>query len=291
MRLALLSDIHGNITALEKILNELNKYDDLEGIVIAGDSIGDGPKSSEVLERLRKFKTWIIKGNREEDIIDYQMGRKKEWDYLKQFASMKWTFNSLKEEQLVFIKELANQIVIDIPGTSKIRVVHGSPRDVYEHLFPDKLIERLDYATRMIDEEYLVCGHSHRHWIKLHNDKLIINPGSVGQSFNKHISTEYSILEWKDSRWKHSHHYAKYDIEKAIDDFYKTGLSEYGGFWVEVTIMSLRESQNYMVGFVKFIKDKFFGSEYKIDKFIPNELWDKGIKLWRECENKPIHFD
>jgi putative phosphoesterase len=286
LKIGIIADIHSNIVAFDAILEDLNKHNDIKVIVIAGDFLGDGSNPVEVIERILKIKPYLIKGNRENDILDYYNGKKSEFNELKQFSSMKWTCEKIGKKYLKYIKDLPEQCVIDIKNTDKIRVVHGSPRHIYEHLYPDKLLDRLDNSTKLIEEKYLICGHTHKHWHKTYNNKVIINPGSAGISFNDFNSTEYSILEWKNEIWEQKHIYLKYDKNKVIENFNKSGLLKSGGFWAELTMESILKNKNYMVGFIKFVKDEINKRGYKVTGNFSNELWDLGIEIWKSSKEK-----
>jgi len=137
IQLAILSDIHGNLPALEAVLAALDAYN-LKGIVVAGDFVG-GPQSLETFHRLRELVCWIIRGNSEGYALSFYEGDGPDyWCTSRQWASMRWTTRQLNSEALAFLHTLPEQLVINLPGTTPIRVVHGSPRDPSELLFPDR---------------------------------------------------------------------------------------------------------------------------------------------------------
>ena len=112
-RLALLSDVHGNLPALEAVLEDIRQHG-VDGIIVAGDSTG-GPQQGEVIDRLRATTEWIIRGNNEDYLLAYQSGEAPEaWWTSKQWAMMRWSYQQLDSETLGFIASLPSQRVVEL---------------------------------------------------------------------------------------------------------------------------------------------------------------------------------
>jgi predicted phosphodiesterase len=139
IRLAALADIHGNIPALEAVLEDLQSVE-LHGLIAAGDLI-NGPQPVETSHRLqqlrRSLECWMIRGNGELSLLQYATGKRPAyWQTCRQFAFVRWNYRQLDEETLDFMSALPEQAVIQVTGAPSIRVVHGSPRDAGEEIFP-----------------------------------------------------------------------------------------------------------------------------------------------------------
>jgi putative phosphoesterase len=280
MRIAVLADIHGNLTALDAVLEDA-KNRNVNGFIIAGDHVGDGPQPGEVMERIKKLRGWTIKGNREEYIISFNDGLHKDWENCNQMYVTVWTQQCLDSSKIAYLKSLPNQLVVNIPGVSPIRVVHGSPLDVYEHLYPNKHMDRLKKAVNSISEPVLVCGHTHESWSRMVDGKLIVNPGSVGLHFNDKICSEYTMLSWDGEYWQEEHIYVKYNICEVEKAFEKTGLLNTGGnIWAKATMCSIKTGRNVAADFLEFAYN-FARKEGLYDiKLIPNEIWNGASELW-----------
>lgn len=280
MRLAVLADIHGNLSALDAVLEDA-KNNSVNGFIIAGDHVGDGPQPGEVVERIKELGGWIIKGNREEYTISYSDGLHKEWENHNQMYVAVWTQKCLDINQIAYLKSLPEQLVVKIPGTSPIRVVHGSPLDIYEHLYPNKQFEKLKRAVNSINEPVLVCGHTHEAWSRLVDGKLVVNPGSLGIHFNDKICAEYSILSWDKENWQEEHRYVKYDICKVEKAFENTGLfNTEGKAWAKATMCSIKTGSNVAENFLKFAYELARKEGLGEQKLIPNEIWNRAAELW-----------
>lgn len=147
MRLAVLADIHGNLPALETALQEVEE-DAVDGYIVAGDMVA-GPNPVEVLNCLRELGAWMIRGNNENYILRFASGDAPAWWYkAHQWAFMYWNYCQIDKDTLKFMDDLPEQRTIHITGTDPIRVVHGSPRNISELIYPDKDMAPLQIALR-----------------------------------------------------------------------------------------------------------------------------------------------
>ena len=161
MRLAVLADIHGNLPALEAVLEDLARYEP-DGILVAGDLVLGGPQPNEAVRRLRSASRWIIRGNGDSSLVRYATGDALQaWRTHLQFSILRWTRHTVDQDTLAFLKGLPEQCVVEVPGTAPIRVVHGSPGHPSASIFPDKEPATLDRALTQVHEPVLVCGHTH----------------------------------------------------------------------------------------------------------------------------------
>lgn len=281
MKIAVLSDIHGNLIALNAVLSDINKLG-INKFIIAGDHIIDCPHHNEVLEKVRNLNGYVIKGNREKYIINYHKGVHKEWSKHKQMEATVWTYNTMDEDNLKYIDQLPEQLNISLPQMDAIRVVHGSPFGISEPLFPDKHPERIESVLKGIKESVLICGHTHESWSKAVHNKLIVNPGSVGVPFNKNKYAEYAVLTWEDNQWIVSHHQVKYDLKELEQTFYEGGLFLKCRIWSRLTLQSIKEGKDITTDFLKYAYKLAEDNGFDNVKLVPNCIWDKAEELWFE---------
>ncbi|WP_160196080.1 metallophosphoesterase family protein [Senegalia massiliensis] len=286
MKISVLSDIHGNLTALEVVI-EYSMNQGIEYFIIAGDHISDCPHPNEVLNRISKLKGWIIRGNREEYIFRTIDDTTVDWNKYRQLDSMVWTRDELESHNIEFIRKLSDQETIQIQDFDSIRVVHGSTEDIYEHLYPHKE-DRLVEILNNIDEKVLICGHTHQQWSKFINGKLVLNPGSVGGHFNKETSAEFSILSWSNDEWTVEHHKVKYDIDRLEKDFQMKGLYHKGGIWSRIVVQSLKEGVNRNIEFIEMANRNAKKLGYSSYKYIPNDVWRITEQQWNNKRDKII---
>ena len=139
-RIAVLADIHGNLQALEAVLDDLKKDLPLNGILVAGDIIV-GPGQQQVLQRLMELGAVMIQGNNEQRIARMEAGTIPPYFYTaRQFSLTRWAYEHLDPNQRTFVCNLPDQTVFQLPGTDPIRMAHGSPRDNSELVLPERCL-------------------------------------------------------------------------------------------------------------------------------------------------------
>lgn len=254
MVLALLSDIHGNIHALDACLQWIQK-EEIDGIVYVGDYVSDFPHSHQVLTRIREtmgqYRTWIVRGNREQYMLDYRDCDTKEWKYGTSYGSLLYTYESLEPEDFDFMERLPRQTLIRIQGTEPILVTHGSPRSMRDLLNTKGKEELTQQVLNELPVPYMICGHSHKQFILQQGDKVLMNPGSVCFSISGDPGISFATIEWEGGRWIPQLRHLSYNIEDVIESCKTSGLMEKGSFWTRAVVQSLRTGVNHQLHMVK----------------------------------------
>jgi predicted phosphodiesterase len=133
MKIALISDIHGNIFALDAVLDDA-KQNGADTYVFVGDYIFDMPFSNEVTERIRALQTTssvhVIAGNKEARLTGYISADKTAWTY-EQMGAVYQAFRELKTDNLDWLKSLPDSLTIQLPGNRKLLALH-----IFKPLFP-----------------------------------------------------------------------------------------------------------------------------------------------------------
>ena len=220
IRIAVISDIHGNIVALDAILEEL-KNDNIDKYVSLGDLCNELPNGNEVAQRLREINAYSIKGNKEEYFLAYEEN-KYEWDNI-QFKNTIYMYDLLTKENLAYIRELPFSISDEFDGV-KVKFVHGSPESVYD-LIHENDTDKIEKFSKSLEEDVLVFGHTHDPiWVRKVNGKTLVNAGCAGVSVYNIGAAEYIILDCKDGVCNIERHMAKYDLEKVKQCIIDSGI-------------------------------------------------------------------
>ena len=273
MQLAVLSDIHGNLPALEAVLNDLQQYP-IDGIVVAGDIVNGGPQGAETAQRLRALDSWMIRGNADNALLKYAAGDVPAiWHTCHQFAQLRWTHRHVDQETLAFLKSLPEQRVIALPGTAAIRVVHGSPRHVSESIFPDRDPAALEMALAQTSEPVLVCGHTHLPWQVERNGRLVLNPGAVSGPLNGFVGAQYALLNWCDDHWQAEHITVAYDLERVRLACRESGFLEEGGAWAQAFVLCLETGQDVLEDFFSYALDLAAKAGFPDSDIVPDDIW------------------
>lgn len=293
-RVAVLSDIHGNLPSLEAVLSDVQRKG-VDGIIAAGDYTG-GPQPQETTDLLRSLGSCMIRGNTEDYCLDYDRGNGPAgWRESKQWAAMRWSCSCLSRETLDFIASLPQQRVVAPSGAAPIRVVHGSPRSPTEHLFPDRdpaalrafreagLLPwgtepiRLSYALAQIEELVLVCGHSHIPWTQEQDGRLVVNAGSVGAPIHGHWYAQYAILSWRNSRWRAEHHSIAYDLDRIRAVYRDSGYLARGGAFARACLLEIESGQNVAGRLVSHVYEVAADAGFDGRGVVPDSLWDQAV--------------
>ena len=273
MRLAVMSDIHGNLPALEAVLSDLKQYE-TDGIIVAGDLVG-GPQTVETIRLLRSLGSSMIRGNSDNGLLRYDAGQVPAYRYTyRQFALPRWIHRHMDRETLDFIKSLPEQRVVEITDTAAVRVVHGSPRDPSESIFPDHDPFTLDLALAQTDEPVLVCGHTHIPWKAERDGKLALNPGAVCGSRNGEVGAQYALLTWDNDHWQVRHCTIPYDLERIRIACRESGLWEEGGAMAQAFVLCLETGQDIFEDFFSYACGLAAEAGFQDCDVVPDDIWE-----------------
>jgi predicted phosphodiesterase len=234
MRLAILSDIHGNLEAFQAVCADITRRR-LDGAVCLGDMIGYGPDPEDVIRGVRDLQCKTVLGNHEASLLS---AKARNW------MNFQARENSIKTEQLLSEKSLA--YCRSLPSSldiGKAWFVHGYPPDsVFTYLYkkPDHMVEELFAAAgaslyfvghthelRMVSQQRGKISRSPLTQGRLRlekNKKYIINAGSVGQPRDGDKRAKYLI--WDDEVWDLDVLFIPYDIEKTIKKIHERGFPD-----------------------------------------------------------------
>ena len=219
MKIAIMSDIHSNLEALESVLADI-KADE---IYCLGDLVGYGPNPNEVVEVIRKENIPCIIGNHDHSTITGDTY------YYSPFAAktIEWTRKEISEENLDFLKKLKTKKIIDV-DEKKIELVHGSPKDpIWDYVLPDYPKLKLVDFLKEDRVDSIFVGHSHIPFIFENENRFFVNVGSVGQPRDHNPHAAYAILDVE--QWNVEIRRVDYDIKTAVDKIFKSELPNFLG--------------------------------------------------------------
>jgi putative phosphoesterase len=275
MRLAVLSDIHGNLTALEAVLNDI-KNAHVDGFIVAGDLTIGCPQPVEVVQRLRSLPAWIIRGNNEGYLQQYHdRTAPAEWYTCQQWAPTRWNYHHMNQETIDFLLALPEHEVIQVDSNITIRVVHATPDSPSKLLFPDKHPQDLHEALAQVTESVMVCGHTHLPWMKRHGHQLAINPGAVSFPLNGHIGAQYALLTWREQQWEIEHRAIPYDLNAARSAFEYTGFLAEVGALGRAMLLTLETGQDVFLDFLSYAYELARQAGLNNCKIVPDDIWER----------------
>jgi predicted phosphodiesterase len=188
---AVLSDIHGVLPALDAVLAE-PAVRAADRIVLTGD-IAAGPQPSDVLDRLIGLGdrvTWV-RGNADRELIELARG---EVDDVGDPIAH-WAAGQLGPDHLDWLASLPLSVLLDVGGFGPVLFCHATPRDDAEVVVVDSRLERWAEVLAGLPDEVMtvVCGHTHMPFARLANRRQIVNPGSVGMPYGR-VGAHWALL-------------------------------------------------------------------------------------------------
>jgi predicted phosphodiesterase len=179
MRIALVSDIHGNLISLEAVLADLAR-EAVDQILCLGDVAALGPQPRETLARLRGLAFPTVMGNTDAWLLNPILAPDAD-DNLRLIQTVElWSSQQIQAEDRDFIASFEPVISLDLDGGGQLLAFHGSPRsntEIIRATTPEEDLDRIFSGTRAL---ILAGGHTHQQLLRRYRDSLLINPGSVG---------------------------------------------------------------------------------------------------------------
>jgi putative phosphoesterase len=186
MRLALISDVHSNLHALETVERAID-IDGIDLIVCAGDIVGYGAFPNECCRIVQHIADQAVLGNHDIAALTRDVTS------MNRYASeaAKWTSNKLDTNSKEFLSTLRTAGKFISNGIS-VAMYHGSPRNVNEYVYEEDLKEG---ALSSEAAEVIILGHTHIPFARKIGRQLVVNPGAVGQPRDGDRRASYAVLD------------------------------------------------------------------------------------------------
>jgi putative phosphoesterase len=231
MELGLISDVHANQPALEAVLADMPEVDQ---IYHCGDVVGYNPFPHRVLETFASEDIITIQGNHDRKIstdID-SMGTATDPESrddtefrpgeLARAAGV-WTSKQLDTEECEYLANLPAERTIE---DRTVKLVHGKPGDQDGRLYPE------EYGLDLFgDESILIHGHTHIQHAEYFDERLLVNPGSVGQPRDGDPRAAYAVLDLETNTVTLRR--VTYPIEEVVRTIRQTSLPDQLCLWLE----------------------------------------------------------
>jgi len=232
MRIAFISDIHGNFLALEAVLADIKKQG-ADQIICLGDTVTLGPHPGEVLNMLRELECVNIKGNHDAAILEPQKAAEYEiTEYL--VPDLYWGRERLTTEDFKFIESFIPTYEVEFQNNIRLLAFHGSPFSTTDLILASTTSDKLDQYFAGQSATVFIGGHSHIQMQRRYGKLLILNSGSVGNAF-VHAFTpgnppvllpwaEYAIIEQKQETFSVNLRRVNFDTDALLEIVKKSGL-------------------------------------------------------------------
>ncbi len=222
MKIAIISDIHGNLEALNSVLDDIKK-EKCSRIFCLGDIVMAGPEPKETLNKIHALMQskdfYIIQGNTDKMLSVFSFDTYNQVVKTNEVMGSAYLADSklLGDDEKEFLKNLPPQKELELFGI-KILLVHGSPRRNNENIYPDMKIEEIEDMIKDTKTDIIFCGHTHTPCgYQTNTNQTVVNVGSVGRPFTATPDSCYAIMTIDENTktFKVEHKFIKYDIQKS----------------------------------------------------------------------------
>ena len=230
MRIAVISDVHGNCFALDAVVADL-RQNPVNRIVCLGDIVQGGAQPRQTVERLRELACPVVMGNadawllsEESDIVEPTTQQQRE--------VRAWTLAELSSEDLDYIRGFQRTLEVRMDDAQRLLCFHGSPNSYDDVLLPETPKEDWDRLLGPFSPAIMAGGHTHTQQVRRVGDGLFFNPGSIGVVYNYYLAktqfhtdpwAEYAILSYGNGPMNLSFHRVPYDVDELIGTIQASG--------------------------------------------------------------------
>jgi putative phosphoesterase len=209
MRVAIFSDVHGNVRALEAVLAELGTRGPFDQVINAGDLAFGGPRPREAMDLLIPAGYPTVLGNTDAWVAGIEESGG---------TVVSWTRRQLEPRHEEFLRQLPRSHRIEPPGGPPLVIVHATPTSLSDLLTRDAAPEVVAGMFEQARTRTLVYGHIHHAYVREVADGLVVNPGSVGFPFDGIPEPSFAILRLASNRWAAEIVRVPYDREAVAQD-------------------------------------------------------------------------
>jgi len=217
MKVAVISDIHANLVALQEVLKDMAN-EGCERVICLGDLVLAGPQPKETIEFFKQRPDWlIIQGNTDKLIVDFgsEVLEMLQQRFPVMAKSIVDDVAHLDEDDISYLNSLPPQVMLEVGGLN-LHLVHGSPRANNEDILPGMNIEAVEEIIKDTSADLILCGHTHCPCGYQTNSKqTVVNVGSVGRPMTPTPLACYAVLEIDDGKFSVKHKFVDYDREFA----------------------------------------------------------------------------
>jgi predicted phosphodiesterase len=289
-RVAVLADVHGNVPALEAVIEDVLSQQPDE-VLVGGDLVGRGPCGKAVVRRVTDLGWRGVRGNHEDYLLAFRHKRvKNHWLTAPEWSAARWMAAELDQATADTIERLP--LTVASEAAPQLRVVHGTPRSNAEGIGPWTSRQQVEAHFSEVEEPVLVCGHTHRPLECRLPSGLVVNVGAVGLPFNRDRRAQYAVFELGGDAPQVEFRQVEYDLSRTVRDYETSGFSSHGGATARLLKLELEHAAPFLVPFIEWARARGVPPlESEIGSFLdfydPEESFRTFACRLRELQGEP----
>lgn len=277
MKIAVFSDIHSNSIALRAALADARKIG-FDACVLLGDYVSDCAYPERTMDQISeiraKYPTEIIKGNREEYLLNHLYAPDDGWKYNSRTGSLLYTFENLSKDTILSFKDMPIQKTVSFNGYPSFEIAHGSFTKSRAQVIPGH--PDTDEMFLSMQTDLALVGHTHFLFVMQKGRKTIANAGPVGVPSRNMTGACFLMLESKKDFWQPSIHRAEYDIDKVVREIDESGLTQQSNVWARGIKAMLKTGREYLLEVLDLVKTYSGQTGLSMDD---ESLWEKAANV------------
>lgn len=280
MKVAVLSDIHGNMPALQTVLGHIDDWSP-DFVIVGGDIINRGPMSGEcldcLLERQEAFGWRLLRGNHEQMVLECSDPDKPASGpgfEMTRFAHFALDQVAGRVSELRLLPDM-----IERPSSDGqlLRIVHASMYSNRDGIYP--LTDEEDIRRKIAPAPAVfVTGHTHRPLMRQIDQTLVVNIGSVGSSFDGDRRAGYGRFVWDGHKWSGEVVRIEYDYRQIEGDYVRSGFLAEGGALAQLMLVELRKAHGLIFRWASRYEKAVLMGEMTLEQSVRNILCDEDVR-------------
>jgi predicted phosphodiesterase len=252
--IAIISDIHGNLPALEAIAADAERWRP-DAVYVLGDMINGACWSGAVLDLLAHLDWPMIIGNHDDAVL--QLGTtamEPRYSDRKNYAALWWTRENLLPRHLRILEVLPLERCIMAPDAPPLRLLHGLPGDFFRGFRPDTPEQWAVTQLSSVTERVVAGGHTHMPMERRFGDWQVFNSGSVGVPYDGDVRAGYVRLDGSRDGWRAEVRRVSYDLRAVEQGFSDSGLAAEGGAMARMFLRSILSAQPWVADYASWLR-------------------------------------
>lgn len=280
MKVAVLSDIHGNMPALQAVVGHIDAWSP-DFVIVGGDVVNRGPMSGECLDLLlerQEARGWrMIRGNHEQMVLECGdpdkpvSGPGFEMTLFAHFALAQVA------DQVDALRALPDMIERPAADGQLLRIVHASMYSNRDGIYP--LTDDEDIRRKIAPAPAVfVTGHTHRPLLRRVDQTWVVNIGSVGSSFDGDRRAGYGRFVWDGLQWAREVVRIEYDYRQIEIDYVRSGFLAQGGALAQLMLVELRKAQGLIFRWASRYEQAVLQGDMMLEQSVRNILCDDDVR-------------
>jgi predicted phosphodiesterase len=224
MRIAFISDPHGDLVALNKVISDLDRAGPVDEVLLGGDLAQGGLQPAEVVDEIRSRGWRSVRGNSDDFLVHIADGKPSEPDLPERMALRgAWSVDRLGTERIEYLRSLPISIRLGPFPFGAVTLVHATPWSNEDVVLPDTGVEVAERMVREANARLLVYGHIHTPYHRRVGDAALLSIGAVAGSNDADPRPAYTIVNLGETISAEVYR-VDWPLAERLEDYEKAGV-------------------------------------------------------------------